>query len=265
MEQLYLDMKSAFQEEAFLRKLASPKDGVAALFETVDWPALLAPLLPIQKRLSCKEALAAFRPVLERVALEPEEGWALYAYHVALTLLFPQEDPAHTPRQRDGALCALQFLRTLLDAERAAVPFDFWLDFAFCTEEELEASNLAEEYRQFLRRWREEYVYELLRLGREVTSFRTCEHIAGVHHVSMTDRKSTRLNSPPPPRATTLESLAASPGSGCPISTTTTQTSGFPGGVWGPWGALRPTTPYGTWSWRTCPPNPWCWFTRTSG
>ncbi len=186
MEQLYLDMKSAFQEEAFLRKLASPKDGVAALFETVDWPALLAPLLPIQKRLSCKEALAAFRPVLERVALEPEEGWALYAYRVALTLLFPQEDPARPPRQRDGALCALQFLRTLLDAERAAVPFDFWLDFAFCTEEELEASNLAEEYRQFLRRWREEYVYELLRLGREVTSFRTCEHIAGVHHVSMT-------------------------------------------------------------------------------
>ena len=37
---------------------------------------------------------------------------------------------------------------------------------AFCTEEELVDSGVAEEYRQFLRRFREEYVYELLRDGR---------------------------------------------------------------------------------------------------
>ena len=41
------------------------------------------------------------------------------------------------------------------------------------------------EYRQFLRRFQGEYIYELLRLGREVTPFRTLEHIAGVHHVAM--------------------------------------------------------------------------------
>ena len=44
---------------------------------------------------------------------------------------------------------------------------------------------MAEEYRRFLRRFREEYIYELLRLGREVTPFQTLDHIAGVHHVAM--------------------------------------------------------------------------------
>ena len=185
MKQLYLNMTRAFQEEDFLRKLACPQADAAALFGAVDWKRRLAPLLPIRERISCAGALEVFRPVLKDLAPEPEEGWALYAYRVAASLLYPQASPARTPAQRDGALCFLQFLRTLFDAERAALPFDFWLDFAFCTEEELKTSAAAEEYRQFLRRWREEYIYELLRLGREVTPFRTCEHIAGVHHVSM--------------------------------------------------------------------------------
>ena len=184
MEQLCLNLTRAFQEEAFLQKLARPR--AEALFEDLDWPALLAPLAPIEERISCEKALEAFRPILDGLAPEPGEGWALCAYRTAVSLLYPQADPDHTPAQRDGALCFLQFLRTLFDAEREALPFDFWLDFAFCTEEELKSSAVAADYRQFLRRWREEYVYELLRLGREVTPFRTCEHIAGVHHVSMT-------------------------------------------------------------------------------
>ena len=184
MEQLCLNLTRAFQEEAFLQKLARPR--AEALFEDLDWPALLAPLAPIEERISCEKALEAFRPVLDGLAPEPGEGWALCAYRTAVSLLYPQADPDQTPAQRDGALCFLQFLRTLFDAEREALPFDFWLDFAFCTEEELKSSAVAADYRQFLRRWREEYVYELLRLGREVTPFRTCEHIAGVHHVSMT-------------------------------------------------------------------------------
>ncbi|WP_295763001.1 cytidyltransferase-related domain protein [uncultured Oscillibacter sp.] len=186
MEQLCLDMARAFREEALLRKLARPQADAAALFSGLDWRGTLAPLLPIRERLTCAQALEPFRPLLDAIAPEPEEGWALYAYRVACSLLYPQEDPAHSPAQRDGALCFLQFLRTLFDAERQALPFDPWLDFAFCTEGEQAASAVAEDYRLFLRRWREEYVYELLRLGREVTPFRTLEHIAGVHHVSMT-------------------------------------------------------------------------------
>ena len=182
MEQLILNMTAAFQEEAFLQKLSRPRPSL----EGLDWAALLAPLPPIEDRIPALRALEVFRPALEAIAPEPEEGWGLYAYRTAVALLYPQVDPGHSPRQRDGALCFLQFLRTLYDAEREALPFDFWLDFAFCTEEELKASAVAEDYRQFLRRWREEYVYELLRLGREVTPFHTMEHIAGVHHVSMT-------------------------------------------------------------------------------
>lgn len=183
---LSMRMAESFGEEGFLRKLAMNRADLSRCLSTVDWERLLAPLAPVEERLSCVQALAAFRPLLGGMAPEPEEGWLAYAYAAASSLLYPQEDHAHSAAQRDAALCFLQFLRTLFDAERETLPFDPWLDFAFCTEEELSDSGVAEEYRQFLRRWREEYVYELLRLGREVTPFRTLEHIAGVHHVAMT-------------------------------------------------------------------------------
>ena len=182
---LYPRMNRAFEEDAFLRKLRMTRSDAARLFGAADWNRLLSPLLPVEARLSCAQVLAVFHPLLDMLAPEPAEGWLAYTYQVASSLLYPQDDRAHTAPQWDGALCFLQFLRELFDLERETLPFDPWLDFAFCTEEELADSGVAEEYRQFLRRFREEYVYELLRLGREVTPFRTLEHIAGVHHVSM--------------------------------------------------------------------------------
>ncbi|CAN4049584.1 hypothetical protein LEFCBN_LEFCBN_12135, partial [Dysosmobacter welbionis] len=87
--------------------------------------------------MSCADALAAFRPLLDQVAPDPAEGWLSYAYQVARALLYPASDPGHTSAQWDGALCFLQLLQVLFDAERTCLPFDFWLDFEFCTEEEL--------------------------------------------------------------------------------------------------------------------------------
>ena len=176
----------AFEEDAFLRKLRMNERDVRRLLAAVDWNRLLSPLLPITERLTCAGALDAFRPVLDALSPEPKEGWLPYTYQVALAQLFPHDDHDHTAAQQDGALFFLRFLQSLFALEREALPFDPWLDFAFCTDEELADSGVAEEYRLFLRRWQEESIYELLRLGREVTPFRTLEHIAGVHHVSMT-------------------------------------------------------------------------------
>ena len=181
---LHARAAAAFAEPAFLRKLGM-EQSASALFSGADWRRLLRGITPIRGRISCAGALEVFRPLLDQVAPEPPEGWLAYSYQAARALLFPAADGEHTSAQWDGALCFLQFLQVLLDAERAAVPFDFWLDFDFCTEEELFHSAAAEEYRRFRRRFREEYIYEMLRLSREVTPFRTLDHIAGVHHVAM--------------------------------------------------------------------------------
>lgn len=154
----------------------------------------LEQLLPIQKRVSCAQALEIFYPRLNQVAPEPEEGWLSCAYQTALRLLYPEypEYPEKkstfpiTTAQKTGALEFLQFLQLVFDEERKSLPFDFWRDFAFCTDEELSDSGAVEEYRRFEKYLRQEFFYELLRLSREVTPFQTLEHITGVHHVAMT-------------------------------------------------------------------------------
>ena len=189
---LWTEMAEAFEETDFLRKLGMSRSDAQRIFDGVDWRQLLSPLLPIRSRLTCAGALEAFRPLLMSLAPEPPEGWLRYAYQVASSLLYPAADTRHTSAQWDGALCFLQFLQVLFAAERRTLPFDPWLDFAFCTDAELAQSGVAAEYRQFIKRFRSEYIYELLRLGREVTPFHTLEHIAGVHHVAMTVSRAFR-------------------------------------------------------------------------
>lgn len=179
-------LTQAFADRSFLRRLGIGQAEAKRLLRQVDWDAALRALLPLRERLTCAQVAELARPMLDAAAEEPAEGWLPYIYHVAVTLLFPTADEDHTSRQWDGALCFLRVLQILLDEERRVLPFDPGFDFAFCTEAELANSLVAEEYRSFLRRFREEHIYELLRLGREVTPFRTLEHIAGVHHVAMT-------------------------------------------------------------------------------
>ncbi len=191
-QELHHQLAETLEAPSFLRKLGMNRTDAARLFGSADWDAILGGLTPIRERISCAQALEAFRPLLDTLAPEPEEGWLKCAYQAASSMLYPTADLSHTNAQLDGALCFLQFLQVLFDAERRALPFDPWLDFAFCTEEELAGSGVEAEYRQFRKRFRGEYIYELLRLGREVTPFRTLEHIAGVHHVAMTVSRAFR-------------------------------------------------------------------------
>ena len=137
-------------------------------------------------RLSCAAVLSLCREELERLSPRPEEGWLAYAYGFARGGLFPEQfpDPGREVYGA-GASFFLALLQVLFDAERAVLPMDPMWDLDLLREEELEGSAHQDGYRLFLRACRKEYVYELMRLGLEVTPWRTLEHIAGVHHVAV--------------------------------------------------------------------------------
>ena len=173
-----------FTAPEFLTRTALSREESLALLERVDWLRELEARLPVQRRFACGEVLTLCRPMLDALSPEPEEGWLRRAYQCAVGILFPEGAEAQPLPVLRGCLCFLQVLQILLREERR-LPFDPRLDFAFCTEEELAGSYLAQDYRRFLDRWQSEYLYELMRLGQEVTPYRTLEHIAGVHHVAM--------------------------------------------------------------------------------
>ena len=142
-------------------------------------------------RLRCADVLAFCRPELETLCPgEPSEGWLAYAYDYARRLLYPEKTDAEP--FAPGAVFLLSVLQVLFAAEAELLPHDPAWTFDFLTDDELAGSPCAPSYQRFLRLWRREFVYELMRLGLEVTPYRTLEHIAGVHHLAVTAARALR-------------------------------------------------------------------------
>ena len=168
----------------------APGDALLRALETEGYMQRFAGLFS-GARLRCADVLALCRPELETLCPgEPSEGWLTYAYDYARRLLYPEKTDAEP--FAPGAVFLLSVLQVLFAAEAELLPHDPAWTFDFLTDDELAGSPSAPSYQRFLRLWRREFVYELMRLGLEVTPYRTLEHIAGVHHIAVTAARALR-------------------------------------------------------------------------
>ena len=168
----------------------APGDALLRALETEGYMQRFAGLFS-GARLRCADVLALCRPELEVLCPgEPSEGWLAYAYDYARRLLYPEKTGAEP--FAPGAVFLLSVLQVLFAAEAELLPHDPAWTFDFPTDDELAGSPCAPSYQRFLRLWRREFVYELMRLGLEVTPYRTLEHIAGVHHLAVTAARALR-------------------------------------------------------------------------
>lgn len=168
----------------------APGDALLRAIETEGYMQRFAGLFS-GTRLHCADVLALCRPELETLCPgEPSEGWLAYAYDYARRLLYPEKTDAEP--FAPGAVFLLSVLQVLFAAEAELLPHDPAWTFDFLTDDELAGSPCAPSYQRFLRLWRREFVYELMRLGLEVTPYRTLEHIAGVHHLAVTAARALR-------------------------------------------------------------------------
>ena len=168
----------------------APGDALLRTLETEGYMQRFAGLFS-GARLRCADVLALCRPELETLCPgEPSEGWLTYAYDYARRLLYPEKTDAEP--FAPGAVFLLSVLQVLFAAEAELLPHDPAWTFDFLTDDELAGSPCAPSYQRFLRLWRREFVYELMRLGLEVTPYRTLEHIAGVHHLAVTAARALR-------------------------------------------------------------------------
>ena len=168
------------------RYLGQYRELLRELLEDQNYLQRFAPLYDSGARLLCAEVLELCRDVLNQLSPEPEEGWIAFTYDFARKSMFPDQE--FEPRQEAhgaGATFFLALLQVLLDTERAKLPADPLWQLELLEEDELQGSPHYDSYRLFLRSYRREYIYEMMRLGLEATPFRTLEHIAGVHFVAV--------------------------------------------------------------------------------
>ena len=187
---------TALTAEALVQRglpFARDKKAALELLRAPGWAEELSQLLPIRRRLECEEVLELCAPILPKLSPAPEDGWLTFCYRYVRSILYPEGNFAPDAAEYEpGARFFLTVLQVLLDQERQALPFDPLMDFQFLTPEEYRSCDCGREYERFLQAFRGEYVYELMRLGQEVTPFRTLGHIAGVHYIAMTAARGLR-------------------------------------------------------------------------
>lgn len=184
---LATELSARLFDRDFLKRSGLSRRTVQKIFNREKWESFFETRFPIQDRFSCEELLNLCRPELGLLCQEPPEGWLLFTYKFSTHILYPDKIfAANSAPFAAGALLFLNILQFFFDEERKAVHFNPYDDFAFLTEEEYQKFDRAGEYAHFVREFREQYIYEMMRLNREATPFETLGHIAGVHYVAMT-------------------------------------------------------------------------------
>ncbi len=170
----------------FLRKTRLTKKTVLNLLKKEKWKLALKSATEANY-FSCRNLLETFLPCLQEFCVEtPESGWFSYIYLYLRKGLFSE---SITLDEKEGynavAFAYLEILRIFIACDRQSREFDPLKDFIFLSEEETLESQHSEEYRRFKKHWKNQYVYEMMRIGKEETDFDSLGHIAGVHAVSM--------------------------------------------------------------------------------
>ena len=183
---LVTELAARLFDREFLKSGGLSRRTMQEIFVRDKWEEAFETLFPIKKRFTCKEILELCRPELWALSVEPEEGWISFTYKFATHILYP--DPEFEKKAAPyaaGALLYLNLLRFFFDEERKALPFNPYDDFELLSEEEYASCDRAGEYGHFVKEFRNQYIYEMMRLNREATPFETLGHIAGVHYVAM--------------------------------------------------------------------------------
>lgn len=182
---LYKRIQNALCEKTFLKKAAWKKKEIVLLMEKEQWLAGIDAVL--REEVSCGAVLSLCADAMERMAGKtPEKGWLPHIYDTLLKGLYSgRRDICPESISQGAVLFYLEVLRVFLREEKERLPHVRTRDFAFATAEEIADSPYLEQYIRFLTAFREEYVYELMRIGREIMPFDTLAHVAGVHHIAM--------------------------------------------------------------------------------
>ena len=190
-----MDKKRMHHLSSALRRVLGRKSTAAAMGMSKEEIARICLAPGYEKKLaaifdggeiSCAAVERAFSDTLAALASVPQEGWLSCAYRYACAAMFPQEGQGD--KHRAGVVFFLYLLQVIFDAELTfglrrdaydPVPLTF----------EGVSDGYSEEYQRFAAAWRQDFVYEAMRLGLEVTPYRTMEHIAGVNRVAVTMAK----------------------------------------------------------------------------
>jgi nicotinic acid mononucleotide adenylyltransferase len=141
------------------------------------------------KDYSCKRALSLCQDIMSKISYpNVPENWITYIYQYTLNKSFPEAVNIILLDSLSPACeLYLRVLRVLSEAQKHSDDHTWQSLYPifFLTTEEEESLEHPEEYRRFLKFFKHNYTYEMMKLNGEVYGFNTLDHICGVHYLSL--------------------------------------------------------------------------------
>ncbi|WBW95984.1 nicotinate-nicotinamide nucleotide adenylyltransferase [Oceanirhabdus sp. W0125-5] len=141
------------------------------------------------KRYSCKNILSLCESMMNDISpIAPPENWLEYLFNYTLNKSFPSAVQTELFEEYDiSCELYLRLLRILSDVERYSKCDSFKCNYplTFLTAEEINSLEYKEEYKKFLTVFKNDYIYEMMKLSQEYQGYNTLDHICGVHYVAM--------------------------------------------------------------------------------
>lgn len=126
------------------------------------------------------------RPFSDVPEEDPKDGWLMHTYMYLRNNLFPHLDPPEDADEfESGRRNLLRFIRGIYVYERKNCSFDPTRDMLLLSDREITSNGFSTDYIRMKRLIRDNYVYEFMRIGAEITPFNTLGHISGVHYVAL--------------------------------------------------------------------------------
>lgn len=172
----------------WLSKIGLDRNIVEKFLKTAGFKKQIGIMLE-ENVFSCKNTLSACIDFINELAGSSVPGnWLFYIYQYTLFKSFPDAVTIELSPELDlPCEFYLRLLRIICEYEKSSscgswqsiYPMDFITD-----EEELQLEH-PEEYTRFVRAFRYNYTYEMMKLNSEVYNFNTIDHICGVHYLAL--------------------------------------------------------------------------------
>lgn len=138
---------------------------------------------------SCNAVLSLCREMLDVLGGENSPSdWLSYIYHFTLSKSFPEAVTVPLDSRLDKA-CSLylSLLRIVSEFQKTSDDGTWQSTFPIfpITEEEEKRLESPIEYRRFTQAFKQDYIYELMKLSRDVLNYNLLDHICGVHYLAL--------------------------------------------------------------------------------
>lgn len=138
---------------------------------------------------SPKAVLSLCLPIMNKLSYPTKiNDWLEYIYQYTLNKSFEEATSiVFIDSLTSASELYLRVLSIILDYEKGFGSKSFLSKYPlnFLSQEEEKCLESSDEYRKFVKAFKKNYTYEMMRLSQQVLNYNTLEHICGVHYLSM--------------------------------------------------------------------------------